>query len=70
VREGRLRVIRDEDLVQRWEGNERRKKRAEVRIRRLTSFERFICERTLYLILSFISSQWRDLRIGVICDEI
>jgi len=44
-----------------------RNKKAEVR--RLTSFERFICERereiTLYLILSFILSQSRDLRIEV-----
>jgi len=41
------------------------KKRAEIR--RLTSFDRFICEkeRTLYLILLFIWSQWRDLRTGV-----
>jgi len=44
VREGRLRVIREEDRVQRCEVNERRE-RAEVR--RLTSFERFICEREL-----------------------
>jgi len=52
VRERRLCVIR-----------EGRKKRTETG--RLTSFERFICERTLYLILSFILSQWRDFRIGV-----
>jgi len=47
-------VIREEDRVQRCEGNERR----EGKVRRLTSFERFICERerTLYLILSFILS--------------
>jgi len=37
-----------------------RKKRAKVR--RLTSFER---ERILYLILSFILNQWKNLRIGV-----
>jgi len=33
-------VIREEDPIQRCEGNKRR-----VEVRRLTSFERFICER-------------------------
>jgi len=35
--------------------------------KKVDQFERFraICERTLYLIISFILSQWRDLRIGV-----
>jgi len=40
-------------------GRERKKR---VEVRRLTSFERLICERTLYLILSFILSQWRDFK--------
>jgi len=35
-------------------------------VRRLTSFERFICEReNLVFDFSFILSQWRDLRIEV-----
>jgi len=40
VNAGRLSVMREEDRVQRSEGNERR-----ANVRRLTSFERFLCER-------------------------
>jgi len=43
---------REEDRVQRWEGNERREL-AEVRTR-LTSFERFICERQNFVFDSLI----------------
>ncbi len=38
-------------------------------IRRMTSFKRFVSERTLYLIFWFIVSQWRDLRIGKAMDH-
>jgi len=59
-------VIREEDQVQRYEGIKEASESKKV-----DHFEIFIyiCERererTLYLILLFILSQWRDFRIGV-----
>jgi len=44
MREGRLRVNGEEDRVQRCEGNERGERRYKL-IRRLTSFDRLICDR-------------------------
>jgi len=36
----------------------------------LRELYRYVTERTLYLILSFILSQWRDLRIGVMIKKL
>jgi len=67
VREGRPKVKR-EDWVERCEGNEMKR----VEVRKLTSFEIFVMwerarkrDRNLHLVRSFILSQWRDFRIGV-----
>jgi len=59
-------VIREEDRVERCEGNGRRYKNG-AEVRRLTSFERFICERENLVLdsLIYLEPVWRDFRIGI-----
>jgi len=62
VRAGQLSVVREEDQVY----NDVKGVKEKSEGKKVNQFlEIYICERDLYLILSFILSQWRDLWIGV-----
>jgi len=41
-----------------------------VKIARLTGCTKSVGKRSLYSILSLTLSQWRDLRMGVICEDL
>ena len=41
-----------------------------VKIARLTGCKNFVDKRKKFIVNAFIESQWRNLRMGVICDDL
>ena len=41
-----------------------------VKIARLTGCKNFVDKRKKFIVNAFVESQWRDLRMGVICDDL